>query len=231
METFSALLAICAGNSPVTGEFPHKGQWRGPLMFSLICSWINGWVNTGEAGDLRRHRAHYDVIVMQITQCISSCITDNFVKFMPRLYESEDFLKGLIISQSPGDAYIYIYIYIYASSNRVSIGSGNGLVPNRPAISQRVPKLLYCIMSFKITLLEFLPHLPGASDLIIPNYEYRDAMRPQCKTDGPLFAMSSCTHFPKCPIYAPINGVSIESSVFGFKPLSKPMLGYGQSDP
>ena len=64
METFSASLAICAGNSPVTGEFPHKGQWRGALMFSLICTRINGWVNNGEAGDLRRHRAHYDVTVM-----------------------------------------------------------------------------------------------------------------------------------------------------------------------
>ena len=37
----SALLDLCAGNSPVTGEFPHKGQWRGTLMFSLICVWIN----------------------------------------------------------------------------------------------------------------------------------------------------------------------------------------------
>ena len=64
METFSALLAICAGNSPVSGEFPHKGQWRGALMFSLICVWINGWVNNREAGDLRRHRVHYDVRVM-----------------------------------------------------------------------------------------------------------------------------------------------------------------------
>ena len=64
METFSALLALCAGNSPVTGEFPHKGQWRGALMFSLICTGINGWVNNHEAGDLRRYRAHYDVIVM-----------------------------------------------------------------------------------------------------------------------------------------------------------------------
>ena len=60
METFSALLAICAGNSPVPGESPHKGQWRGALMFSLICTWINN----REAGDLRRYRAHYDVIVM-----------------------------------------------------------------------------------------------------------------------------------------------------------------------
>ena len=67
METLSALLGICAGNSPVTGEFPHKGQWRGALMFSLISAWINRWVNNGDAVDLRRYRAHYDVTVM--AQC------------------------------------------------------------------------------------------------------------------------------------------------------------------
>ena len=122
METFSALLAICAGNSPVTGEFPaqmasnaenvldawvnnmgatgpiitthdydviqwkhfpcywpfvqgihwspvnspRKGQWRGALMFSLICTWMKGWVNNREAGDLRCHCAYYDVTVMEI---------------------------------------------------------------------------------------------------------------------------------------------------------------------
>ena len=33
-------------------------------MFSLICAWINGWVNNREAGDLRRRRVNYDVIVM-----------------------------------------------------------------------------------------------------------------------------------------------------------------------
>ena len=38
IETFSALLALCAGNSPVTVNSPHKGQWRGTLMFSLICA-------------------------------------------------------------------------------------------------------------------------------------------------------------------------------------------------
>ena len=36
-------------------------------MFSLICAWINGWVNNREAGDLRQHRAHYDVTVLQRT--------------------------------------------------------------------------------------------------------------------------------------------------------------------
>ena len=55
METFSALLVICAGNSPVPVNSPHKDQWRGALMSSL---------NNREAGDLRRYRGHYDVIVM-----------------------------------------------------------------------------------------------------------------------------------------------------------------------
>ena len=45
--------------SPVNS--PHKGQWRRDLKFSLICSWLNGWVNNREVGDLRRHRARYDV--------------------------------------------------------------------------------------------------------------------------------------------------------------------------
>ena len=48
--------------SPVNS--PHKGQWRRALMFSLFCARINGWVNNREAGDLRRHQAHCDVIVM-----------------------------------------------------------------------------------------------------------------------------------------------------------------------
>ena len=43
---------------------PHKGQWRGALILSLICAWINGWVNNREADDWRRHWAHNDVIVM-----------------------------------------------------------------------------------------------------------------------------------------------------------------------
>ena len=49
---------------PCVQKRPHKGQWRGALMFSLICIWINGWVNNREAGNLRRYRVHYDVTVM-----------------------------------------------------------------------------------------------------------------------------------------------------------------------
>ena len=43
METFSILLALCA---PVNS--PHKGQWCGALMFSLICAWTNDWANNQE---------------------------------------------------------------------------------------------------------------------------------------------------------------------------------------
>ena len=39
-------------------------------MFSLICVSINGSVNNREAGDLRCHRAHYDVIVMEWGQIV-----------------------------------------------------------------------------------------------------------------------------------------------------------------
>ena len=79
METFSALLAICAGNSPVPVNSPHKGQWRGALMFSLIYAWINDWVNNREAGDLRCHRGHCDVDVMnyfylEMVRPLSLCI-------------------------------------------------------------------------------------------------------------------------------------------------------------
>ena len=62
MEIFSTLLALCAGNSSVNS--PHKGQWRGALMFSLMCVWTNSWSNNGYAGDLRRHHVHYEVTVI-----------------------------------------------------------------------------------------------------------------------------------------------------------------------
>ena len=65
MEAFSALLALCAGNSPVTGEFPAQRPVTRSfdVFFDL---WLNKRLsNNREAGDLRRQQAHYDVIVMQ----------------------------------------------------------------------------------------------------------------------------------------------------------------------
>ena len=64
METFSASLAFVREIHRPPVNSPHKGQWRAGLMFLLICAWIYGCANNRESGDLRRHRVHYDVIVM-----------------------------------------------------------------------------------------------------------------------------------------------------------------------
>ena len=56
------------GNSPVPGEFPAQRPVTRSFDVSLICVWINGWVNNREAGDLRRYRAHCDVTVMGLTR-------------------------------------------------------------------------------------------------------------------------------------------------------------------
>ena len=64
METFSALLALCAGNSLVTGEFPaQRPVVRSfDVFFDLYPN--KRLSNNREAGDLRRYRAHYDAILM-----------------------------------------------------------------------------------------------------------------------------------------------------------------------
>ena len=70
--------------SPVTS--PHKGQWGGALMFSLICGWIKAWVNNREVGDLRRHRANYDVTAMTwqgstaVVSCATFFLNDHFIE-------------------------------------------------------------------------------------------------------------------------------------------------------
>ena len=61
MEIFSALLAFCAGNSTVTGEFPT--QRAVTRSFDVFFD-LHSLANNGDAGDLRHYRAHYDVIVI-----------------------------------------------------------------------------------------------------------------------------------------------------------------------
>ena len=85
--------------SPVNS--PHKGQWRGALMFSLICIWINGWVNNGEAGDLRLYRAHYDATVMLLCEELSAAtiLPDVKVFYMSfKIYQrpSDNFMLSLL---------------------------------------------------------------------------------------------------------------------------------------
>ena len=78
---------------PLCGEFTGtrwipctKASDTGALMFSLICTSINGWVNNGEAGDLRHHHAHYDVNVMQRSSSIQNqhgCYTVSLIHHIP----------------------------------------------------------------------------------------------------------------------------------------------------
>ena len=64
METFSALLALCEGSSLLTGEFPSQRPVTRSFDVFYDLHLNKRWVNNCEAGDLRRHGAHYDVIVI-----------------------------------------------------------------------------------------------------------------------------------------------------------------------
>ena len=87
--------------SPVNS--PHKGQWRGALIF--FCVWINGWVNNREAGDLRRYRAHYDVTVMK---------QSNWSTANPCTYFPGYIVRNSTVYCSPNTKhYIYISVYMY----------------------------------------------------------------------------------------------------------------------
>ena len=77
--------------SPV--NFPHKGQWHWALMFSLICTWINSWVNIRMAGDWRCHRVHYDVTVMSLFEFMLRRTTDMYV---PTYDLAPDYARPLV---------------------------------------------------------------------------------------------------------------------------------------
>ena len=87
METFSTLLALCEENSLVTGEFPSQRPVMRSFDVFFICASITGWVINREAGDLRRHGAHYDVTVM-----VSTMIADDLLP----IWHEEPLLLTLI---------------------------------------------------------------------------------------------------------------------------------------
>ena len=64
---------------PLNGEFtghrwiPHTKASDAELWCLLWSApWINGWINNREAGGLKRHRAHHDVIVMFLPSSFGS---------------------------------------------------------------------------------------------------------------------------------------------------------------
>ena len=113
---------------------------RGAMMFSLICAWINGWVKNRYAGDLRRHRAHYDVILTQLrARCMGYFVWMFFrgsLIFLPRyiIYASQAFpikqynywteilrLPALAVLEAPASQ----YEYCWAITLRLIIGISN----------------------------------------------------------------------------------------------------------
>ena len=98
--------------SPVNS--PHKGQWRGALMCSFICAWIYSWVNNREAGDLRRHRAHYDVIVMNSN--VSVLGIESHVPETPIHYD--DVIMGTMTSQITSPTIVYSTVYSDAGQRK-----------------------------------------------------------------------------------------------------------------
>ena len=113
METLSALLALLCRNSPVNS--PHKGQWRGALIFSLICAWTNGSVNSRDPSDLRPHSAHYDVIVMGGLRyiVIVNLIIDTFLTCFWAISEPLWYFTCSILYPSHLEALFHIHLRVW----------------------------------------------------------------------------------------------------------------------
>ena len=84
IETFPRYWPFVRGTHRSPVNCPHKGQWREALMFSLICAWMNSWVNNREAGDLRHHRTHYDVTTIH---CYEDLATQRFRELKQLLWD------------------------------------------------------------------------------------------------------------------------------------------------
>ena len=84
METFSALLAFCEGNSPVTGEFPSQrpGTQRFDVSFVLrlnkrLCKQSWGWWFETPSRSLWRHcnEKHVPMVMVKIVIFSASWMT------------------------------------------------------------------------------------------------------------------------------------------------------------
>ena len=107
MKTFPRYWPFVRGIHQPPVNSPRKGQWRGALMLYLICARMNGRVNNDEAGDLRRHRAHYDVVVMEFNiwhtrkqGTLCWCLPVHGL--LPQCYTETIMERSVKIAQKPG---------------------------------------------------------------------------------------------------------------------------------
>ena len=98
----------------------HKSQWCRTVMFCLICTWTNGWANNRGACDLRRHCAHYDVIVMFLPFISTGRYGSNFKSII-----SERIMRIKFTNTSKECSQVNANEHLWWEVNN---GSGNGLV-------------------------------------------------------------------------------------------------------
>ena len=108
MEKFPRNWQFVQGIHRFSMKSPHKGQWSGALMFSLICARINHWVNSHEAGDLRRYRCHHDVIVMYfmskwLRHLIACCYFVRLIWFVIIFLTKKKTVTYMLIATHLGD--------------------------------------------------------------------------------------------------------------------------------
>ena len=98
----------------------HKGQWRRALMFSLICAWTNDWVNNRDADDLRRHRANYDVTLMNGWTNGSDIYRKCTMFSSAHLPEICDIMQSCHARCALIFGWIYIFCWVQTTPRRVS---------------------------------------------------------------------------------------------------------------
>ena len=109
---------------PLYGEF-NGHRWipstkaSDAELWSLICVWINGWVNNRGAGDLRRYGAHYDVTVMR-TEVLETAMVCHVLYnkhyidgLVHKRRNSSALAMELLLSCTNPSIYIFLYLYFY----------------------------------------------------------------------------------------------------------------------
>ena len=83
-------------------------------MLSLISAWTNAWVNNGDAGDLRSHRAHYGVTVISASDSpyiIRAAVKTGGLSPWTGLPHYNDVIMSSMASQISSLTIVYPYVY------------------------------------------------------------------------------------------------------------------------
>ena len=115
MEIFSALLALCAGNSSVTGEFPTQRPVTRSFdvffdlhLIKLLSKHSRGWWFETLSCPWWRHRNDYNTGQDTETACLDTTLSDLIVWQVWKCWHVHTSLRVYIY----GRIYIYIYIYV-----------------------------------------------------------------------------------------------------------------------